>query len=145
MDIDPANPVVALCARGMQAEAEHRFDAAQLLFQQAWDAHRSSYEASIAAHFLARQQSTLEDALLWNQRALDAALNAPLDDTHDFLPSLYLNLAHAHEMLGQLDKAEHYLSLGESWVAELPDTAYAAVIRDGFARLRQRLRLGGSA
>ena len=145
MEIDPANPIVALCVRGMQAEAEHRFDEARALFQQAWDGHGSEYEASVAAHFLARQQSSLEDALLWNQRALDSALEASLDDIRGFLPSLYLNLAHSHEMLGQLDQAEHYLALGESRVAELPESPYGAVVRDGLTRLGQRLQLARSA
>ena len=141
MSIDPANPVVVLCALGMQAETERRIDEARALFQQAWDAQRSDYEASIAAHYLARHQVTLEDSLAWNQRALDHALAAPIQAVSSFLPSLYLNLGHSHEMLGQFDEAHRCLTLGESRLAELPESPYAAVVRDGLVRMRGRLEL----
>src|SRR3712207_4675760 len=104
--MDPDNPVVRLCAEGMQAEFARRPDDARALFQQAWEARRSDYDACVAAHFLARQQPTPEDALLWNRRALDHA--AAVEDEAEvrgFYPSLYLNLAHSHEMLGALEEA----------------------------------------
>lgn len=139
MQIDPSNPVVVLCAEGMQAEAEHRFEDARALFQRAWDAHRSDYEAAIAAHYLARHQPSLDDARRWNQRALDHALAARSQEVSGFLASLYLNLAHSHELLLQPEQARHHLDLGEAALVELPESPYAQVVQDGLARLRQRL------
>jgi hypothetical protein len=37
VDVDPGNPVVKLCAQGMQAECEGRDDLARRLFARAWD------------------------------------------------------------------------------------------------------------
>ena len=55
MSIDPINPVVLLCAAGMEREGEP--EEARRLFQQAWDARRNDYEAAIAAHYLARNDT----------------------------------------------------------------------------------------
>ena len=71
MTIDPANPVVALCAAGMAIEGER--ERARLLFQEAWDRCQDDYEASIAAHFLARHQPTPDACLQWNARAAQHA------------------------------------------------------------------------
>lgn len=143
MQIDPANPVVALCAEGMQAESRQQLERARELFQRAWTEHRSDYEAAIAAHFLARHQPSLDDSLRWNQRALEHALAAPADQVDGFFASLYLNLAHAYEMLERTDQAQFYLARGEAALGALPDSPYAAVVRDGLSRMR--LRLGGPA
>jgi len=48
--MDPENPVVRLCVKGMQAESEGRAEAARALFRQAWDARGDDYEACVAAH-----------------------------------------------------------------------------------------------
>lgn len=67
MQIDPNNSVIRLCAQGIQAEMQHQFELAASLYQRAWDEHQNDYEAAIAAHYLARNQPTLEDSLRWNQ------------------------------------------------------------------------------
>ena len=46
MPIDPNNPVVLLCAAGMERDGEP--EEARRLFQQAWDARRNDYDAAIA-------------------------------------------------------------------------------------------------
>jgi hypothetical protein len=43
---------------------------ARELFAQAWAIRRDDYEASIAAHFVARHQDTPEEALRWNMLAV---------------------------------------------------------------------------
>ena len=43
MNIDPDNPVVALCAAGMAVEGDS--SAALALFEQAWLARRDNYDA----------------------------------------------------------------------------------------------------
>ena len=141
MILHPENPVVALCAQGLQAETERRLADARRLFEAAWHARASDRDAAIAAHFVARHQESLEQTLAWNRRALDHALAAPPDQVSTLFPSLYLNLAHSHEMLSQPAEAARFLAAGEEWLGELDDSAYAAVVRDGFARCRERLTL----
>ena len=78
MSIDPNNPVVALCAAGMAIEGDS--SAARALFEQAWEARRDDYDASIAAHFLARHQPTIESRLHWNVLAARVAAAGPKPD-----------------------------------------------------------------
>ncbi|MFJ7210143.1 tetratricopeptide repeat protein [Amycolatopsis sp. NPDC098790] len=107
MDLDDA--VVRLCAEGMQAEAAGRNDDAHALFRQAWDAATDDYGACVAAHYLARHQTTPEDVLRWNQECLERADRVGDERVRGFYPSLHLNLARAHEELGNPDRArEHY-------------------------------------
>lgn len=65
---DPDNPVMQLCAAGMQVDGEP--DKARPLFEQAWNARRDDFDASVAAHFLARHQPTPAATREWNERAL---------------------------------------------------------------------------
>jgi len=109
--MDITNPIIQLCMQGTRAEFEHRLDDAHTLYQQAWELHSDDYEASIAAHYLARFQESPEETLRWNQLALKHA-NAVNDDrVRDFYPSLYLNLGSSHEALGNQDKAQEYYTL----------------------------------
>jgi tetratricopeptide (TPR) repeat protein len=109
MDID--NPVVKLCIEGTQAEYEKRDADARALYEQAWRAARDDYEACIAAHYMARHQERPEDALYWNQEALDRA-NAIADErVQEFYPSLFLNMGHSYEMLGNQVEAQRYYRL----------------------------------
>jgi len=98
MDLD--DPVVRLCAEGMQAEAAGRSDEAHALFRQAWDAATDDYGACVAAHYLARHQKTPEDVLRWNQECLERADRLGDERVRGFYPSLHLNLARAHDELG---------------------------------------------
>jgi hypothetical protein len=50
--MNPDNPVVRLCAEGMNAEGEGRPDEAKRLFQQAWDESTDDFQACVAAHYL---------------------------------------------------------------------------------------------
>jgi hypothetical protein len=67
--------------------------AALRLFEQAWEARRDDYDASIAAHFLARHQATVEDRLAWNVRAAYHAELVADDRARELRAPLYLNLA----------------------------------------------------
>jgi hypothetical protein len=131
--------VVVLCAEGMAAEAQQQFDTAKSLFQRAWDEHQDDYEAAIAAHYLARHQDSDERRLHWNQRALEHALAAPVQQVETFVASLYLNLAHSHEKLDRPGDARHYLTLAEAHVDALPASSYRAVVLDGLSRMRERV------
>lgn len=125
MDLDDA--VVRLCAEGMQAEAAGRNEDAHALFRQAWDAATDDYGAFVAAHYLARHQTTPADVLRWNQECLERADRVGDERVRGFYPSLHLNLARAHEELGDADRAQdHYRQAA----GRLPD-APAGPYRDG--------------
>ena len=129
--IDTGSPSIKLCIEGIRAEFERRLDDARLLFGQAWETSRDDYEACIAAHYMARYQTTPQDTLRWNLEAL-ARANALTDErAHSFYPSLYVNLGHSYEILGDQTQAKHYYQLaadlglvhqaGESDSSSLPD------------------------
>jgi hypothetical protein len=107
VDVDPDNPVVRLCARGMQAECEGRNDVARRLYEQAWTEGTDDYDACIAAHRLAQHQ----DSLRWNQVALNHADTVGDERVRGFYPSLYLHRGHAHEQLCDRDQATKYHQL----------------------------------
>jgi hypothetical protein len=125
MDLD--NLVVKLCAQGMQAEAEDRAADAHGLFRQAWYAATDDYEKCVAAHYLARHQSTPEDTLRWNAECLARADKVDDERVRGFYPSLHLNMARAHEELGDREAAtKHFRS-----AAACLDHAPAGPYRDG--------------
>src|SRR5687768_5388598 len=106
--MDPDNPVIRLCVEGAAAEAEARFDDARALYEHAWRASSDDVEACIAAHYIARRQDNLEQALWWNQIALARADSVRDERVRTFYASLHLNLGMAHENLGQLAAARHH-------------------------------------
>jgi len=100
LPIDPQNVVVRYCAEGIQLEQSGQRDEALRLFTLAWDKSTDAFERTIAAHYLARHQTTPEEVLHWNQEALSNADAVGDDRVREFYPSLYLNLGKAHEDLG---------------------------------------------
>lgn len=112
MDVDSS--AVRLCGEGMRAESEGQNGDAHALFRQAWYAATDDYEACIAAHYLARHQNTPEDTLRWNKESLARAELVGDDRVRGLYPSLHLNLARAHQELGDLAPArEHYRHAAE--------------------------------
>ena len=109
--IDIDNPVVKLCLEGTQAEFQGRIDDARALYRQAWDISQDDYEGCIAAHYLARYQESIEEALRWNQEALRRANAVASERVQSFYPSLYLNLGHSYEMVGNQTEAQRYYDL----------------------------------
>ena len=137
--MDPNNPVVKLCVEGMQAEGAGRHDDAHALFTRAWEARTDNWEACIAAHYLARHQPTPQDTLRWNQEALDRAELVTDDRVHGFYPSLYLNLGHSHEQLGNLAEARRFYDLAAAESAALPEDRYGGVVRQGIENGQRRV------
>jgi hypothetical protein len=120
--MDLNNPIIQLCMEGSRAEFEHRINDARLLYDQAWRNHKDDYEACIAAHYVARFQETLEDTLHWNQAALNHADAANDERVRDFYPSLFVNLGHSYEALGDQVNAQSYYQLAaEMGVIHHPD------------------------
>ena len=141
--MDPDNPVVKLCAEGMKAEAEGRDDDARALFMQAWSESKDDYEACVAAHYVARHQKSTEDKLRWDREALKRAELTGDDRVRGFYPSLYLNLGHSYELLGDLAEAERYYDLAADRIGDLPAGRYRSMVEIGIAEGRKRLALMG--
>jgi tetratricopeptide (TPR) repeat protein len=109
--MDLHKPVIKTCIEGTQAEFKGHIDEARRLYQQAWEAARDDFEACIAAHYVARHQDDPEKKLFWNQIALERA-DAVVDGrAQEFYPSLYLNMGHSYELLGNQGEAKRYYDL----------------------------------
>lgn len=120
--MDLTNPVIQLCMAGTRAEFELRLEDARLLYQQAWEACTNDYDACIAAHYVSRFQSSVEESLRWNQIALNHANAVNDEQVKDFYPSLYLSLGRSYELTGNPSAAQRYYDLAAALgVVHQPD------------------------
>lgn len=147
--MDGENPVVKLCAEGMSLEAQGHSAEAAKVFAQAWQIATDDFEASIAAHYVARHQKSPAEALHWNQISLDRANLVSEERVRGFYPSLYLNMGKSHEDLNHLEDAHHFYKLAEAAFNALFDERYANIVRDaverGLERLASRRRADSSS
>jgi tetratricopeptide (TPR) repeat protein len=141
--MDPNNPVVKLCARGIEVEMKGRRDEARSLFLQAWELRQDDVDACIAAHYVARHQDTPAETLRWNELALTHALSASADSIRSFYPSLYLNLGKSYEDLGAASKARELYEQGERCIDDVPGGGYGDIVRQGLHNALQRVRQEG--
>lgn len=139
--IDPANPVVALCAEGMAAEGTP--EEARRLFERAWSVRRDDYDAAVAAHFLARHQPTLAETLRWNALAVWHAERVADGRTAAFLASLYLNLGDAQANVGETAPAAASARRAEGHLATVPPGGYRELVALGVRRLLARVTVAG--
>ncbi|MBX3053067.1 MAG: hypothetical protein KF753_16410 [Caldilineaceae bacterium] len=109
--MDTNNPVIALCMAGSRAELQGRRADAYALYAQAWHVAQDDYEACIAAHYMARGATDPQEVYRWNREALDRAEAVPDQRVQSFYPSLYLNMGHSHELLGEQAEAERFYAL----------------------------------
>jgi tetratricopeptide (TPR) repeat protein len=137
--MNPDNPVVKLCADGMAAEGRGRFDEARDLFARAWELGADDFDACIAAHYVARHQPTPEETLRWNRIALDRADAVNDDRVAGFYPSLYLNMGHSHEVLGDIEEARRYYMLAGAGMEDLPDGRYGDVVQSAVRAALERI------
>jgi tetratricopeptide (TPR) repeat protein len=136
--MDTDNPVAKLCMEGMEAEAKGRFETARELFEQAWSICQDDYDASMAAHFLARHQDNPQATFEWNREALNRA-NAVRDDrVQSFYSSLYLNLGHSYGTLGAMTEAKRYYQMAADRLKDVPEGPYKEMTRNGIVRGRKR-------
>ena len=133
--IDPANPVVVLCAAGMALEGTP--EEAKRLFEQAWAARRDDFDAAVAAHFLARHQPTAADTLHWNALAVRHAEAVRDGRAAGLLASLYLNLGEALANIGDRAAAGAAVRRAASHLVALPLGGYREFITMGIRRLAQ--------
>ena len=137
--MDNENPVVKLCAEGMSLEAQGHFAEAAKVFVQAWQLATDDFEASIAAHYVARHQDSSMETLHWNRISLDRANLVSDCRVRGFYPSLYLNMGKAHEDLDHLEEAKHFYKLAESTLDVLSDDRYGNMVRDAIQRGLERV------
>jgi tetratricopeptide (TPR) repeat protein len=136
--MDPNNPVVKLCMEGMAAEAKGRFEDARHLFEQAWSFCQDDYDACMAAHFLARHQDNPQAVFEWNQEALNRANLVGDDRVLSFYESLYMNLGHSYETLGDETEARRYYDMAADRLDDVPEGPYKDVVLDGITRGHKR-------
>jgi hypothetical protein len=139
METDPNNPVVRLCAEGINSETAGKADEATRLYQEAWEARTDDYEACIAAHYLARVQRTPNEVLNWNRESLRYADAVNDERVEGFYPSLYLNMGKAYEDLGKREEARKFYGLAEGKAITLPEGKYGDVVRHGVAEGLKRV------
>jgi hypothetical protein len=138
--VDPNNPVVKLCAEGMATESAGDSAGAKARFEQAWHEASTDWERCVAAHYLARQQTTPDSTLFWNEECLRYADAVGDESVAGFYPSLYLNIGYSNEVLGNRERAlEGYLR-AERLLHTLPSGPYADMVMDGVTRGLERIR-----
>jgi hypothetical protein len=142
LELDPANPIVALCAAGMAIEGDTA--AASELFERAWAARRDDYDACIAAHFLARHQRAPEATLHWNATAVRHAMAVGDGRAAGFLASLYLNLGDSLIRLERRDDAVEAVRQAREHLESVPRGGYRDFVEYGIGRLERRALVAGS-
>lgn len=143
MLFDPENPIVKLCAEGMQAEAEGKIETARTLFGKAWDNAANDFEAFTAAHYMARNQTDAAGALKWNLEALSRAKAIKDDDVRATFPSLYLNVGKSCEDMGDIAEAARYYLLAADFSDLLPPGGYGDMIKAGIGAALKRTGIAG--
>lgn len=139
MKSDPGNKIVQLCAQGMMLEGEGRQEEAFRHFEQAWNESANNHERSIAAHYVARHQKTIEDKLKWDRIALEMALQSDHAGIKDAYPSFYLNIAKCYEDLKDFENAGNNYARALSCSSALPDDGYNTMIRKGILAGLERI------
>lgn len=134
---DPSNPVIALCAAGMAAEGTPAD--ARRLFEQAWATRRDDFDAAVAAHFLARHQSSAADTLRWNAVAVQHAEAVADGRAAGLLASLYLNLGDAQANVGDIGAAAASVRRATASLAAVPAGGYRDFVALGVRRLAVRV------
>jgi tetratricopeptide (TPR) repeat protein len=138
MQFDPNNKIVQLCAQGMNYEGEP--EKARHFFQRAWGEATTNFEKFIAAHYLARQQSSVADKLKWDEISLQLALQEDNDNTKEAYPSLYLNIGKCYEDLHDFDQARKNYRLAQSFTDYLPGDGFGKMIRSGIQNGLERVK-----
>ncbi|HVS91212.1 MAG TPA: hypothetical protein VHE59_04210 [Mucilaginibacter sp.] len=131
MLFDPDNPIMKLCAEGMQLEGEGRHSEAAKLFHKAWAEASGDLEKFTAAHYVARHQNSVADKLTWDETALYFALRIKDESVKETLPSLYLNIGKCHEDLHDAGNAMKNYELALEYAQFLPQDGYGNMIRAG--------------
>ena len=121
----------------MQVEGEP--EKARALFEQAWELRQDDFDASVAAHYLARHQPNADETLRWNALALQHAEALSDSRVEALLPTLCLNFGDSLLAVGRVAEARMAFERGSAVVAGLPEGGYGDLMRGGIARLGGRV------
>jgi hypothetical protein len=138
MNVDPNDPIVKLCAQGIQEEMSGNIIAATELYNKAWQLKTTDCQACIVAHYMARVQTSNEDALHWNLLALQHA-DKTGENIEAFYPSLYLNVGKSYEDIGNTAEARKHYELGKEKVNLLPDDPLGNLTKEALTRALERV------
>lgn len=133
------NEVIRLCALGMEAEGQGHPSKARGLFNKAWALAATDVEKFTAAHYVARHQQTVTEKLLWDEKAVQHALQADNEAAKAALPSLYLNVGKCFEDLNERETAKSNYQAALSFLSFLPADGYGDLIRTGIENGLDRL------
>ena len=139
MLFDPDNPIVRLCAEGMDMEALGKSEVATRLFRKAWVRASNNLEKMVAAHYFARQQKNVIEKLKWDELALDLAISIKDKKIQALYPSLHLNIGQCFEDLGNYPKAKEHYELASKYVPLLNDDGYGNFISRGISDAIRRI------
>lgn len=139
MFFDTNNPIVRKCADGMMLEGAGQEAEARQAFSDAWNMATTDTEKCIAAHYIARQQPTPAEKLIWDERALGYAQQVTDDNIKEGFPSLYLNIAKGYEDLNNLAAARENYRLAQSFLQYLPEDGYGKMIKGGISQGLERM------
>ena|ERR1700744_3467142 len=131
MLFDPENPIIKLCAQGMQLEGEGKHEEAAATFQQAWEQAANDFEKFTAAHYVARHQDSVANKLKWDETALQLALGLEDEGIKGALPSLYLNIGKCYEDLNDFTKAKENYQLALANTNFLHEDGYGNMVKAG--------------
>ena len=115
MEFSPFNPIVKLCLQGMAMEENGSPEDAHTLFLQAWNEATNDFEKFLAAHYIARHQTTASDRLKWLETSLEFASKADNIAAKSAFPAIYSNIAKCYEALDEPGKAKESAALGISF------------------------------
>ncbi|HEX7070291.1 MAG TPA: NAD(+)--rifampin ADP-ribosyltransferase, partial [Rhodothermales bacterium] len=121
MEFSPSNPIVQLCLRASGLDTEGKRDEAGAVLETAWNEASNDLERFLAAYFLGRYQEQMLDRLRWLETALQLALRMNDVAVNSALPTLYTDLATAHEESGDAEGAERYRERADSTPVEPSD------------------------
>jgi rifampin ADP-ribosylating transferase len=121
MEFSPANNVVKLCLQGMALEESGKAEEANEVFFHAWSEASNDFERFIAAHYVARHQTSTSDKLRWLETALQLALKLNNDSVNAAFASLYTNIAKCYEDLNEPGKAKKNYELANSFTGNPSD------------------------
>jgi hypothetical protein len=130
MQFDPNNPVIKLCAEGMEQEGAGSAEKAKALFTKAWNKAKTPFEKCISAHYLARHQDSVIAKLEWDERALGFAKEVSGEEIKSMYPSLYLNIGKCFEDLNNAQKAKENYHQAFAQSTVLPSEGYGKMIKE---------------
>ncbi|MCW2548993.1 MAG: hypothetical protein JWN96_3453 [Mycobacterium sp.] len=150
--------VMRRVGKGIALREQGQLEAARNLLAEVWTAIGGPagdpfYRVAVA-HSMADTQTDVEQELVWDLHALDAADQLSEEraarggitgTVAGFQPSLQLNVADCYRRLGKPDLARHHLDQGNAALGALGDDGYATMIRGALQRLAQRLSSENSA